>query len=160
MAIGIAKRAAVTTGLAVAVVCGSAVAASAAQPGITSVTFSGVHGPGVASPTVTITGSGFGAKPPKGTDDSVTTCGTYTNNGKVYNASLYFMDDNNFEAGYNDATGANCVGVIVKSWSPTQVVLSFGSAYGSFAHWYLTNGDGYALSIKHALWGGTVSGLS
>ena len=54
----------------------------------------------------------------------------------------------------------NCVGIIVVSWSSTKVVLKFGNAYGTFAHWYLTNGDGYAISIKTAIWGGTVSGLS
>jgi len=68
--------------------------------------------------------------------------------------------DANFEAGYSNSSGADCIGITVVSWSPTKVVLKFGNSYGSFAHWYLSNDDGYALSIKTALWGGTVSGLS
>src|SRR5260370_20290069 len=58
------------------------------------------------------------------------------------------------------SSGADCIGIIVASWSTTKVVLKFGNSYGSFAHWSLTNGDGYALSIKTALRGGAVSGLS
>jgi hypothetical protein len=156
----ILAKGAVVTGAALATVLSTAVAASASQPNITSVSFAGTAGPGVASPTVTITGSGFGATAPKGTSDNTTSCGAYSANGKVYGAKLYFLDDANFEAGYSDSSGANCIGITVVSWSPGKVVLTFGNAYGTFARWYLANGDGYALSIKNALWGGTVSGLS
>jgi hypothetical protein len=49
----------------------SAAATSPAQrPSITSVSFSGTAGPGVASPTITITGTHFGARAPLGTSDS------------------------------------------------------------------------------------------
>jgi hypothetical protein len=155
--------AAAATALALATVpalAASAARASAPRPGIASVSFSGTHGPGVASPTITITGTNFGATAPAGTSDNTTSCGAYTANGKVYGGKLYFTDDANFEAGYSNSAGADCVGIIVVSWSPTKVVLTFGNAYGTFDHWYLTNGDGYALSLKTALWGGTVSGLS
>jgi hypothetical protein len=138
----------------------SAAVASAARPGITSVKFSGTSGPGTASPKVTITGSDFGTTAPKGTSDNTTSCGHYTANGKVRGSKLYFTDDANFEAGFSNSSGADCVGIIVKSWSSTKVVLKFGNAYGTFDHWYLTNRDGYAISIKTAIWGGTVSGLS
>jgi hypothetical protein len=138
----------------------SAAPTSAPRPSISSVSFSGTPGPGVASPTITITGSNFGATAPAGTSNNTTGCGPYTANGEVYGGKLYFTDDANFEAGYGNSSGADCIGIIVASWSPTKVVLQFGNAYGTFAHWYLTNGDGYALSLKSALWGGTVSGLS
>jgi hypothetical protein len=138
----------------------SAALAAAPRPSITSVSFSGTHGPGVASPAITITGSHFGATAPPGTPDGTTACGTYVANGDVYLGKLYFTDDANFEAGFSNSSGADCIGIIVVSWSSTKVVLKFGNSYGSFAHWYLTNGDGYALSIKNALWGGAVSGLS
>lgn len=156
--------AAVTTaGLALASVpafAASAAAASAARPGISSVSFTGTSGPGVASPALTITGSHLGTTPPSGTSDNSTSCGGYTANGEVYGSKLYLADDANFEAGFSNSSGADCVGIIVVSWSSTKVVLKFGNAYGTFAHWYLTNGDGYAISIKTAIWGGTVSGLS
>ena len=138
----------------------SAARAPAPRPSIASVSFNGAHGPGVASPVITITGSHFGATAPAGTSDATTSCGTYSANGKVYGGKLYFTDDANFEAGYSNSADADCIGIIVVSWSQTKVVLQFGNSYGSFAHWYLTNGDGYALSLKTALWGGAVSGLS
>jgi hypothetical protein len=156
----ILARGAVVTAAALATIIGTAVAASASQPNITAVAFAGTAGPGVASPTVTITGSGFGATAPKGTSDTSTSCGAYPGNGDVYGTKLYFLDDANFEAGYRDSSGANCIGIAVVSWSASKVVLKFGTAYGTFARWYLANGDSYALSIKNALWGGTVSGLS
>lgn len=132
----------------------------APQPSISSVSFSGTSGPGVASPAITITGSNFGTRAPAGTSDNSTSCGPYTANGDVYGSKLYFADDTNFEAGYKNSSGATCIGIIVESWSATQVVLQFGNAYGTFAHWYLSNGDGYAISVKNGIFGGTVSGLS
>ena len=138
----------------------SAAPTPAPRPDISSVSFSGTPGPGVASPTITITGSDFGATAPAGTSNNTTGCGPYTANGNVYGGKLYFTDDANFEAGYGNSSGADCIGISVVSWTPTKVVLQFGNAYGTFAHCYLTNGDGYALSLKSALWGGTVSGLS
>jgi len=134
--------------------------ASAPQPSITSVSLTGTAGSGVASPTITITGTHFGAARPAGTSDNSTSCGPYTANGDVYGSKLYFVDDTNFEAGYSNSSGAACIGIIVKSWSQTQVVLQFGNAYGTFDHWYLSNGDGYAISVKQGIYGGTVSGLS
>jgi hypothetical protein len=155
--------AAATSALALAIIpafTASAARALTPRPSIASVSFSGTHGPGVASPTITITGSQLGATAPAGTSDNATSCGAYTANGKVYGGKLYFTDDANFEAGFSNSSGADCVGVIVVSWSPTKVVLKFGNAYGTFDHWFLSNGDGYALSVKTAIWGGTVSGLS
>jgi hypothetical protein len=155
--------AATTAALALATapaVTASTARATAVRPSISTISFSGTHGPGVASPTVTITGTHFGATAPPGTSNNVTSCGTYTANGKVYGSKLYFTDNANFEAGYSNSSGADCIGIIVVSWSATKVVLKFGNSYGSFDHWYLTNGDGFAISIKTAIGGGTVSGLS
>jgi len=140
---------------------GTAPLAEPAQPSISSVSFRGTSGPGVASPTITVTGSDFGARAPRGTGDDTTSCGPYTANGRVYGDELYITDDKNFEAGYGSSTnGANCIGIIVRSWSATKIVLQFGNAYGTFARWYLRNGDGYAVSIKNGIWGGKVRGLS
>jgi hypothetical protein len=53
-----------------------------------------------ASPTVIITGQGFGATPPAGISDKSTGCGTYTRNGKDYGpTNLWFEDIGNFSAG-------------------------------------------------------------
>jgi len=131
-----------------------------ARPSISTISFSGTQGPGVASPTVTITGSRFGAAAPPGTPNGTTSCGTYTANGDVYGGKLYFTANAHFEAGYSNSSSADCIGIIVVSWSATKVVLKFGNSYGSFDHWYLSNGDGFAVSIKTAIGGGTVSGLT
>ncbi len=129
------------------------------RPSITSASFSGTSGPGMPSPTITLRGSGFGVNPPAGTPNNNTSCGAYTANGQVYGNQLYFIDDNNFEAGFSNSGGGDCIGVTVVSWSDTQAVLQFGNAYGTFAHWYLSNGDGYAVSVANGIWGGTVTGL-
>jgi hypothetical protein len=133
--------------------------ASAVLPSISGVSFTGTAGSGVASPTVTITGAHFGSAP-AGTSDATTTCGGYSANGDVYNTRLYFVDDNDFIAGYGTPTAASCIGVTVESWTSKKIVLAFGNAYGTFAHWYLSNGDGFAISVKGAIFGGDVSGLS
>jgi hypothetical protein len=52
----------------------------------------------VTSLTITITGSGFGTRPPYGTSDNTNSCGTYTANGEVYHGNLYFESDAKFEA--------------------------------------------------------------
>ena len=66
----------------------SAARASAPRPSIASVSFTGTHGPGMASPVITITGTNFGATAPAGTSDNTTSCGAYTANGKVYGSKL------------------------------------------------------------------------
>jgi hypothetical protein len=153
-------RTVVAIAVAVVTLLGSATAASAAaRPEITSVTFSGLAGSGMPSPTVTVHGSLFGTQPTS-TANNVTSCGTYTQNGRVFKGRFYFVGSGNFEAGYSNASGADCIGLAVSSWTATQIVFKFGHAYGSFAHWYLSNGDGFALSVKTTLWGGSVSGLT
>ena len=71
---------------------------------------------------------------------------------------LYFTGDANFEAGSSTSGGADGAGITVVSWSSTKVVLQFGNAHGTFDHWYLTNGDGYAISVKTAIWGAPSAG--
>src|SRR5215467_6003468 len=92
MAVAVLAAAAIAA-LALATV--PAVSASTAhravvRPSISAISFSGTHGPGVASPTVTITGTHFGAAAPPGTPNGTTSCGTYTANGDVYGGKLYF----------------------------------------------------------------------
>jgi hypothetical protein len=157
---GLIAAALITGTVATGALFGGIVGAAAPQPFINSVTFSGQAGPNLPSPTITIIGTHFGNNPPAGTPNGTTSCGTYANNGDVYGSKLYFEDDNFFEAGFSNTQGANCIGIIVDSWTSTKVVLHFGNAYGGFDHWYLSNGDGYAISVKTAIFGGVASGLS
>ena len=126
----------------------------ATGPVITGVTFSG----DTATPTVTIVGTGFGAAPPPGQSDNTTSCGDYTSNGDVYGLNgLWFTDVNNFTAGQSSSSGPACIGIIVQSWSANQVVYQFGNAYDTFAHWYITAGDQYELSVDGGQYSGKVA---
>jgi hypothetical protein len=126
----------------------------AAGPVITGVTFSG----DTATPTVTIVGTGFRTAPPPGQSDNATSCGDYTSNGDVYGLNgLWFTDVNNFTAGQSSSSGPACIGIIIQSWSANQVVYQFGNAYNTFAHWYLTAGDQYELSVDGGQYSGKVA---
>jgi hypothetical protein len=127
-----------------------------ATPRVTGVTFTG----DVASPTVTLVGTGFGQSPPKGTSDANTTCGSYgVGNGDVYGTNgLWFLDDTNgWSAGFSNAKAANCIGIVIDSWTVTQVVFHFGVAYDSFDSWFAASGDNYVIDVKGWYWGGVVS---
>jgi hypothetical protein len=137
-------------------------------PTIRSVTFAGQDAccPGGPTPSVTVTGIGFGASPPPGMSNDLTSCGTYTNNGSDYGTAFYFDDTHpdtvSWEAGSGTPPNGSCVGLRVVSWSDTQVVFDFGgsgSAYDSFDEWYLANGDSFTLTLEGTSFTGTVSGL-
>ena len=130
-----------------------------APASITSVAFSGPSGPGVGSPTITITGAEFGTTAPISYPNNATSCGQYTNNGSVFGEELY-LANSNFSAGRGVPPNSTCVGIIVRSWTSTKIVLTFGAAYGSFDHWYLNDGDPYAIHVKSLQYANTVSGLT
>jgi len=121
---------------------------------VQSVIFTGT----TASPKVTVTGSNFGSEP-VGVSDNNNSCGRYTNNGYDFGPNFTFDDPGNFTAGSGTPPSGTCVGIIVTSWSATQIVFVFGNAYNSFDHWYLTDGDKYVLSIKGVQASGQVGGL-
>jgi hypothetical protein len=123
-------------------------------PAISGVNFTG----GTATPTVTITGHGFGATPPVGASDNATNCGNYTSNGEDYGtANLEFVDNGNFAAGGGTPPNGDCVGLVLQSWSTDRVVYRFGNAYNTFDHWYITVGDQYTVTIENVHYTGTVS---
>jgi hypothetical protein len=155
------------SGVAILVLVGAASAASAVSAGpvasgsvdVTGVSFSGSGGV-KTPPTVIVTGSGFGSQAPKGTPDTTTPCGTIADNGDTYGGHLYFVDNTqNWQAGYLSKTNHNCIGLVVRSWSDTQIVLTFGSYYGP-TQLVSNNGDNFAMVVKGWAYGGLVSGLS
>ncbi len=142
----------------------SALAASPAVVAITGVAFSGT----TASPTVTLTGTGFGTKPTNGVAVSaLKNCpgGPYT--GTDYpNAELAFSDPttvgNPWSSGASNGHTGACIGVFVSSWSGKKIVFTFGSAYanGGGGGYVLTDGDPYVVAVKGIFQtGGSVSGL-
>lgn len=129
-------------------------ASAAGTPVITRVEFTGSS----ASPTVVITGHGFGHHPPTGYDNTNNFCGSYPNNGDDYGTQFFFNDITNaWAAGAGIPPAGNCIGIVIQSWKPHRVVLTFGSAYGSFDHWTADQGDLFAVHLKGATFTGTVN---
>jgi hypothetical protein len=119
---------------------------------VTAVGFTG----GRAVPVVTVTGYSFGAEP-VGASDNVTSCGGYSNNGNLYGTSFSFTDIGNFAADTGAPPNGACVGIIVLSWTQSQIVFRFGNAYDTFDHWYITAGDAFAVVVKGYDFSGTVT---
>ena len=113
---------------------------------ITSVVFTGT----TPAPTITVNGRGFGSSPPTGYPADVTSCGRYSNNGDWFGTDgLIFTDvGKGWDAGRGVPGDASCIGLIVVSWTPTQVVFQFGDAYDSFSDWFINNGDSFTVTLK------------
>src|SRR5438552_1015672 len=123
-------------------------------PVITAVTFTGSS----TAPTVTVTGRRLGHLAPTGYPDNTTSCGPYTNNGEDYGTEFVFTDTTHaWAAGAGVPPDGNCIGLVVISWKPHQVVFAFGNAYGSFDHWTADQGDSFTLTLKGANVSGTVN---
>jgi hypothetical protein len=131
---------------------------------ITSVSMTGVSTLGSPSnPTITVTGTGFGKKPPA--SQPAPSCPGDPNSGlgvDFKKAKLYLNDysSQNWQAGF--APG-DCIGLVITSHSSTQIVFTLGS-------WYqapggggqgptgdaLAIGDPYTMSVKGAHFTGIV----
>jgi eukaryotic-like serine/threonine-protein kinase len=121
--------------------------------GVQSVVFRGNS----SAPVITATGMNFGVEP----DGSVAQCGgSKPYSGDVYGNDLYFRSY--FPSGatlFGQGTSAqgSCVGIIVTTWSNTEVDFVFGNAYNTQDHWYIATGDSYTLTIKGTQFSGTVA---
>jgi hypothetical protein len=124
---------------------------------IADVVFSG----DATSPTVTVSGGGFGAEPPTAYPADQTTCGSYDANGNWYGSDgLVFEDARSFDAGLGTIAGdSSCIGLLVTTWSPTEVVFSFGEAY-TVARSYLHDGDSFTMTVLGRHFSGMVEGLT
>jgi len=140
------------------------------EPTITSVSTTGT----VANPTITITGSGFGAAPsadPAGAVSSLANCPASPGPGPAgfdYGNSLYVSDTNangGFTAGQYTTSGeaqADCVGLVIVSYTDTQMVLKYGNVYDQNIPnnmYVLSNGDPLKVVVKGATVSSTVTGL-
>jgi hypothetical protein len=94
----------------------------ASPPSISGVTLTGTP----ASPTITVTGSNFGASAPA---DSPETCQN-GDTGDIFSASgLVFQD---LSEGWGAGEAGDCIGLLLTSWSSTKVVFTLGSQYANF----------------------------
>jgi hypothetical protein len=116
-----------------------------------------------SSPTITVAGSGFGTEAALGTAENpadyfppgvpVNCSG---NLGSDYGANLYLQDT---IAGWNAGKGATStangdqIGLIISSYSDTQIVFTLGSCY---SYYHLSAGDAYTMNVLGASYSGIV----
>ena len=113
-----------------------------APPTISSVTFGG----DASDPTVTIIGSNFGSEPgsiPAG-------CGTSGDN--FTGVSLTFDDTT---GGWGAGTGGDCIGLVVSSYTSTQIIYQFGNGYTVYGT--ANSGDSFNVTVQGATLSGTVT---
>jgi len=111
-------------------------------PTINAVSFTGSP----SDPTVTITGSNLGTEP----SGSPAGCGTTGDN--FPGTSLTFNDTT---GGWGAGTGGDCIGLLVSSYTISQVVYQFGSGYNTFGT--ANSGDAYNLTVQGTTYSGTVT---
>jgi hypothetical protein len=113
-----------------------------AGPTISSVTFTGSP----SSPTVTVSGSNLGSAPGGGPAGCSTTGDNYPGN------SLTFGDTT---GAWGAGTGGDCIGIVVSSYTNSQVVYQFGSGYNTYGT--ANSGDAYTLTVQGLAFSGTVN---
>jgi hypothetical protein len=99
--------------------------------------------------TIVITGSGFGNTPPQTSslgDGSVNTIdGGDTPSMQIRNEAK----KGGWTAGFQDSTDRNGIGIILESWSDTEIVLGgFGTVLSTSGQWNLEPGDQIRIMVK------------
>jgi len=92
--------------------------------------------------------------------------------GFDYGSNLYVTDLNaavgssTWTAGQYTTTGeaqADCVGLVIKSWSNTRITFTYGNVYDHDIpknHYVLSSGDPLGVVVKGATFDTTVTGLA
>jgi hypothetical protein len=117
-----------------------------ASPTVKTVTFTGTP----AEPTVTVTGENFGQKPATNPKAPLT---CFSGDTSFDYASL--LDFTDSTQGWTAGQTGDCIGLIVSSYTETQVVYKFGAGYSHYGQ--LTSGDAYTLVVRTAKFTGTVA---
>jgi hypothetical protein len=133
------------TGLGTPAGIGAFKVASTPAPSITIVSYSGSP----ASPTVTVSGANFGAYPPLGTPE---TCQSGDTGDDYGSSGLSFADTTQ---GWGAGQAGDCIGLIVSSWSSSQVVFGFGNGYSSYSP--IASGDQVQVEVQGASFSGPLS---
>ena len=114
---------------------------------VTSVQFTGT----ASNPTVTITGSNFGTIPPAA-PSSPLSCVPGDTSYDYGTSGLWFNDPTQ---GWRAGQIGDCIGLIVNSYTNTQIVYQFGADYSRYGP--VTKGDAYTLTIWGVSHSGTVA---
>jgi hypothetical protein len=115
-------------------------------PGIIGVTFTGTP----EDPTITVTGSGFGSSPPIGSPE---TCQSGDTGDDYGSSGLWFSDTT--QGGWTAGQAGDCIGLIVSSWSGSQVVFGFGNEYANYPA--IQPGDQVEVDVQGATYSGPLT---
>ncbi|HEV3067924.1 MAG TPA: hypothetical protein VGY50_08765 [Streptosporangiaceae bacterium] len=115
-------------------------------PSISGVSFTGTP----ADPTITVTGSGFGAGPPIGAPE---TCQSGDTGDDYGSSGLWFSDAT--QGGWTAGQAGDCIGLIVGSWSSSQVVFGFGNEYANYPA--IQSGDQIEVDVQGATFSGPLT---
>jgi hypothetical protein len=127
--------------------------AEAQSPTISSVTLGGTQ----SSPTITITGSGFGTESDLGTaNDASNTQNCSPATGYDYGTNFYIQDQTtDWVVGLGPPNLA-AVGAIITTYTDSEVVFTPGSCYGQNG-WTFAPGDDFTMYVLGTQFSGTVS---
>ncbi len=122
-------------------------------PKISAVKFSGYP----SEPLVTIKGTGLGSLP-FGEASPVPTCFESEPTGDNFGTTVTFSEiSQGWGAGEGSEGGGDCIGIIFKAYTETEVVYHFGSAYREYSA--VQDGDSYRVTLYGLSKEGTVKGL-
>ena len=107
-------------------------------PSISSVTLTGT----AANPTVTVSGSNFGSNPPTGTPETCQSGDT----GDDYGSAGLILQDTTESWGAGQS--GDCIGLLLTSWSNTQVVFTVGNEYAHYGP--IAVGDQIKVTVQGA----------
>jgi hypothetical protein len=113
---------------------------------IKAVTFTGTP----TEPTITITGENLGQKPSTNPKTPLTCFSGDTSFD--YGSALYFTESTQ---GWTAGQTGDCIGLIVSSYTESQIVYKFGAGYSHYGQ--VTSGDTYTLVVRTAKHTGTVA---
>jgi Subtilase family len=114
-------------------------------PSISGVSFSGSP----SDPSITVTGANFGASPPIGTPE---TCQAGDTGDDYGSSGLWFEDTTQ---SWTAGQAGDCIGLIVTSWTSTQVVFGFGNEYANYPA--VQSGDQIEVDVQGATFTGPLS---
>jgi hypothetical protein len=114
-------------------------AATSPPPTIKTLAVSGT----ASAPVVTVTGTGFGTSPPQASPSTPIDC-VAGDTSFTYPAGQFEFTDTT--QNWTGGETGDCIGLIVSSWTNTQVVFSLGAFYPDVAA--VTRGDAISVEIE------------
>ncbi|MGD0391816.1 MAG: IPT/TIG domain-containing protein [Acidimicrobiales bacterium] len=122
------------------------------HPVISSVTFSDT----AVTPTVTVTGTGFGSQANIGAPTPASTCSGNSSSGDDYASNLYLYAWNEkWGAGQGPPAACDYYGLLISQYSATRIVFTLGSDYPTYGT--LKGGDLFTMRVLGAALSGGVA---